>query len=173
MNNSEEGKKHWTEKFAMPKEGGILLGYGWEITTNMAYPYINKGINIEITKGEPVRASNAGKVIFAEEIPEDGKLVVIDHGMGIKTWYGHLDQIDVNVGDGVAKGQQLGSAGTTGLYTSRGVNLYFAVSVKNIFVNPTAVVSDGIPGIDDAADLLPHDGDYPAESELPEPSGED
>jgi murein DD-endopeptidase MepM/ murein hydrolase activator NlpD len=147
-NNAEEGRKYWSDNFAMPKEGKILLDYGWKITTNQGFPYINKGINIEIAKGEPVRASNAGKVIFADEIPEDGKLVVVDHGMGIKTWYGHLDQFDVKVGDGVTKGQQLGSSGTTGMWTSMQTNLYFAVSVKNIFVNPVSVIQNGIPGID-------------------------
>ncbi|MCL2812984.1 MAG: M23 family metallopeptidase [Oscillospiraceae bacterium] len=165
-NSAEEGRKHWSEKFAMPKEGRILLDYGWKVTTNTGHPYINKGINIEMTKGEPVRASNAGKVIFAEEIPEDGKLVVIDHGMGIKTWYGHLDQIDVQAGDGVAKGQQLGSAGTSGLYTTIGSNLYFAVSVKNIFVNPLPVISDGVPGID-SANFDPPAGE--SGEDIPEP----
>ena len=172
-NNAEEGRKHWSDKFAMPKEGRILLDYGWKITTNMGYPYINKGINIEITKGEPVRASNAGKVIFAEEIPDDGKLVVIDHGMGIKTWYGHLDQIDVKVGDGVAKGQQLGSAGTTGMFTNIHTNLYFAVSVKNIFVNPVAVINEGIPGIDSAGLGALTGGNAAGDEEIPEAAGND
>ncbi|MCL2158079.1 MAG: M23 family metallopeptidase [Oscillospiraceae bacterium] len=150
MSNSEEGKKYWTEKFVMPKEGRIILEYGWTITTNLGHPYINKGINIETAKGDPIRAANAGKVVFAEEIPDDGKLVVIDHGMGIKTWYGHLDQIDVKVGDVLTKGQQLGSAGTSGMFSTINTNLYFAVSVKNIFVNPLSVINNQIPGIDTA-----------------------
>ena len=170
MNNSDEGRKYWTEKFAMPKDGNILLGYGWKVTTNMGDPYINKGINIQMAKGEPVRASNAGKVIFAEEIPDDGKLVVIDHGMGIKSWYGHLEQIDVNVGDGVGKGQQLGSAGTTGIHTSIGANLYFAISVKNIFVNPVRVVSEGIPGIDSVILEVPV-GAAAGDDDIPAPIG--
>ena len=170
-NTAEESQKYWADSFAMPKEGNILLDYGWKVTTNVGFPYINNGINIQTTKGEPVRASNAGKVVFAEEIPDDGKLVVIDHGMGIRSWYGHLDQIDVNVGDGVAKGQQLGSAGTSGLYTSKGPNLYFAISVKNIFVNPVSVIGEGIPGIDSAgAEILPDDG---GGDEIPEPFDED
>jgi len=172
-NNAEEGRKYWSDKFAMPKEGNILLDYGWKITTNMGYPYINKGINIEITKGEPVRASNAGKVIFAEEIPEDGKLVVIDHGMGIKTWYGHLDQIDVKVGDGVIKGQQLGSAGTTGMFNTIQTNLYFAVSVKNIFVNPVAVINGGIPGIDAAGLGALTGGNTAGDDDIPEAAEND
>ena len=141
-------EKYWTDKFIMPREGLMLLGYGWKVTVNMGNEYINNGINIDLAKGDPVKASNTGKVIFAGEVPEDGNLVVIDHGMGIKTWYGHLNEIDVKVGDGVIKGQQIGTGGMTGLFTTFNNNLYFAVSVKNIFVNPVTFIENGVPGID-------------------------
>ena len=82
-------------------------------------------------------------------MPYDGNLVVIDHGLGIKTWYGHLGSIDVKEGDGVIKGQQIGTGGPTGMpLGSPGLNLFFAVSVKNIFINPVTFIENGIPGLD-------------------------
>ncbi|MCL1858755.1 MAG: M23 family metallopeptidase [Oscillospiraceae bacterium] len=185
-------EKYWTDKFIMPKEGPVLLEYGWKVTVNMGNAYINNGINIDLAKGDSIIASNTGKVIFAGEIPDDGKLIVIDHGMGIKTWYGHLDEINVKVGDGVIKGQQIGTGGMTGLFTTFNNNLYFAVSVKNIFVNPVALIANGVPGIDsvvnsgtsinpelDSDDSISiedmDDTDMPeaAEETEPEESGED
>ena len=141
-------EKYWTDKFIMPKEGLMLLGYGWNVTINMGNAYINNGINIDLAKGDSVKAANTGKVIFVGEVPEDGNLIVIDHGMGIKTWYGHLNETEVKVGDGVIKGQQIGTGGMTGLFTTFNNNLYFAVSVKNIFVNPVTFIANGVPGID-------------------------
>ena len=147
--NSGKNEKYWTDTFAMPKEGKLLLDYGWRITINGGYEYINDKINIDIDPGNIVKASNAGKVIFAGEVPEDGNLIVIDHGMGIKTWYAHFSEINVKVGDGVLKGQQIGTMTKyTGLYTDILYNLHFAVSVNNVFVNPVTFIANGVPGID-------------------------
>jgi len=150
---SGENEKYWTDKFAMPKEGQILLDYGLRVTINMGNAYINNGINILVDREDSIKAANAGKVIFAGEVPYDGNLIVIDHGMGIKTWYGHLGSIEVKVGDGVLKGQQIALGGRTGMATNIATSyLYFAVSIQNIFVNPVAAITDGIPGIDGAND---------------------
>ena len=137
----------------MPKEGDISAGYGWAITINVGNKYINEGINIEMSNGDSVKASNTGKVIFADNMPYYGNVIVIDHGMGIKTWYGHLGTIEVKSGDGVIKGQQIGTGGatgtfTSGLATSPSQNLFFAVSVKNIFINPVTFIANGVPGVD-------------------------
>ena len=167
-------EKYWTDSFAMPAPGKILTGYGWKVTVNGSGAYINNGVNIDVSADEPIKAANAGKVIYAGEIPNDGKIVVIDHGMGIKTWYSHLGAINVNIGDGVLKGQQIGLGGKSGLYTSLQIHLYFAVSIGNIFVDPVKVVPDkdgkgGIPGIDNMSDGYGNiTGDLPqAAAEVP------
>ena len=147
--SSETGEQnYWADKFEMPRNGDIALGYGWDLSINSGNKHKNNGIFIDTEEGSPVKASNSGKVIFVGEVPYDGNLVVIDHGMGIKTWYGHLDIIQVKVGDGVLKGQDIATSGTTGMKTTLMQNLYFAVSVGNVFVDPEAVIKDGIPGID-------------------------
>jgi hypothetical protein len=91
--------------------------------------------------------------------------------MGIKTWYGHLDTIDVKVGDGVLKGQQIGTSGITGMYTTHLANLYFAVSIRNIFVDPVKAVKDGIPGVDGANDGYRNVSDSAPDSEPDSGSG--
>jgi murein DD-endopeptidase MepM/ murein hydrolase activator NlpD len=140
---------HWTERFVMPGEGRLLLEYGWRITINTGHAQIYNGIKIEVGAGDPVKASNGGRVIFAGDVPYDGNLVVIDHGAGIKTWYGHLGSIDVKPGDGVLKGQQIGTGGRTGMATGISHNyLFFAMSIGNIFVDPAPVIADGIPGVE-------------------------
>ena len=165
-----ENEKYWIDKFAMPINGTILLDYGWKITINMGNGYTNNGVNIGVAKGDTIKAANAGKVIFAGEIPDDGNLVVIDHGMGIKTWYGHLGDINVQVGDGVLKGQQIGTGGTSGTYTTIQSNLYFAVSVNNIFVNPVSAVTNGIPGVDAVSESVDSTGEEP---DIPEAAEDD
>jgi len=145
---SGNNEKYWTDKFVRPREGNLALEYGWKLTVNSGSAHISNGISITTAKGDSVKAANAGKVIFAGVVPYDGNLVVIDHGMGIKTWYGHLDTIEVKVGDGLLKNQHIGTSGTTGMYTSLLANLYFAVSVNNIFVNPVPLIKNGIPEID-------------------------
>jgi len=175
--SSGNNEKYWTDRFAMPKEGAIVLNYGQTITVNAGNPHINNGINIETPKGDPVRASNGGKVIFTGEVPYEGNMIVIDHGMGIKTWYGHLGEIEVKVDDAVIKGQQIGTYGATGLPTSASLSLSFAVSVNNVFVNPVALIENGIPGVDSASRgvsmVEPVSAEDSGEFDIPEAAAED
>jgi murein DD-endopeptidase MepM/ murein hydrolase activator NlpD len=137
-------KIYWAdEQFDKPHGGDIKVNYGWTITTN-GVPDISKGVNILADKGDMVTAANAGQVVFIDVIPDDGYLVVIDHGAGVRSWYGHLDTVYVKRGDTVSKGQDIATVGTSGFFTSLGVNLYFAVSVHNVFVTPVGVIEKGI-----------------------------
>ena len=141
--------KYWDGSFIYPREGTEWVKYGQKVNINGGtYSYISPAANLDVNPGDPILASNSGKVIYAAKIPDDGNLIVIDHGMGVKTWYGHLADIIVQVGDDITKGQQIGAAGNTGLYTSMLYNLYFAVSVKDIFVNPIWLIKNGISGAD-------------------------
>ena len=143
-------KIYWAAdpKFIIPHEGEILLKYGWNLTINMGAHTQNKGVNIAAAKGTPIAAANSGTVVFAGTVPDDGNLLVIDHGGGVRSWYGHLDTINVAVGNEVAKGQEVAVSGTSGMYSSlessRGANLYFAISVHTVFVNPLSVIENGI-----------------------------
>ncbi|NJC88426.1 MAG: M23 family metallopeptidase [Desulfuromonas sp.] len=92
------------------------------------------GIDLASTAHAPVPASNAGKVAFAADLGIYGQCVILDHGLGLQTLYGHLSQIDVKAGDTVTKGQIIGRTGTSGL--AGGDHLHFDVLVSGQQVNP-------------------------------------
>jgi len=92
------------------------------------------GIDLASTAHAPVPAANAGTVVFATDLGIYGQCVILDHGLGLQTLYGHLNQIDVKVGDTVTKGQIIGRTGTSGL--AGGDHLHFDVLISGQQVNP-------------------------------------
>jgi murein DD-endopeptidase MepM/ murein hydrolase activator NlpD len=95
---------------------------------------VHFGYDLASTAAAPITASNAGRVIYADDLGIYGNCVVIDHGLGLATLYGHLSRIDVGVGDEVAKGGALGLSGATGL--AGGDHLHFAILVGGTYVDP-------------------------------------
>ena len=83
------------------------------------------GYDLSVTRNYPVEASNSGKVAFTGELGIYGNTVILDHGLGLFTLYGHLNSIDVKVGDSVSKRQPLGKTGETGL--AAGDHLHFVI----------------------------------------------
>ena len=73
------------------------------------------GYDLSVTKNYPVEASNSGTVAFTGDLGIYGNAVILDHGLGLFSLYGHLSSIDVKAGDSVAKRQVLGKTGETGL----------------------------------------------------------
>ena len=92
------------------------------------------GFDLAVTARVPVLAANDGKVLNASWLGIYGNCVILDHGMGLATLYGHLSSIDVKVGDSVVKGQVLGRSGTTGL--AGGDHLHFTMLLSGHPVNP-------------------------------------
>jgi hypothetical protein len=92
------------------------------------------GIDLASTAQAPVPAANAGTVIFADELGIYGNCVVIDHGLGLQTLYGHLSQIAVQAGDTVNRGQIVGRTGATGM--AGGDHLHLSVLIAGHQVNP-------------------------------------
>jgi len=92
------------------------------------------GIDLASTARAPVPAANSGRVVFAGDLGIYGNCVVIDHGLGLQTLYGHLSQIDVATGAEVSRGQAIGRTGTSGL--AGGDHLHFDVLVSGQQVNP-------------------------------------
>lgn len=92
------------------------------------------GYDLATTAGAPITAANAGRVLHASDLGIYGNCVIIDHGMGVVTLYGHLSSFAVKPGDAVAKGTVLGRSGNTGL--AGGDHLHFAVLVGDAYVDP-------------------------------------
>lgn len=92
------------------------------------------GFDLASTARAPVTAAGAGRVVMAEDLGIYGNCVVVDHGIGLASLYGHLSQIDVAVGDDVEQGARLGLSGETGL--AGGDHLHFAFLVGDSYVDP-------------------------------------
>ena len=73
-------------------------------------------------------------MLFADELGIYGNCVLIDHGLGVSSLYGHLSRIDVTPGDVVQRGQAIGRTGQTGL--AGGDHLHFAILVGDTYVDP-------------------------------------
>jgi murein DD-endopeptidase MepM/ murein hydrolase activator NlpD len=95
---------------------------------------VHLGFDLSKVKNTPIAAANDGKVIFAERLGIYGNCVVIDHGYGLQSIYGHLNQIQAKPGDMVKKGQVIGLSGDTGL--AGGDHVHFSMQVDGVQVNP-------------------------------------
>lgn len=94
----------------------------------------HSGQDIEADMGTPVVAGASGRVSFVGWQNGYGQLVVVDHGGGLTTRYGHLSHIDVKLGEAVERAQLLGKVGTTG--RSTGPHLHYEVRINDQAVNP-------------------------------------
>jgi hypothetical protein len=95
---------------------------------------VHLGFDLAVTSQVPILAAQKGVVVLAEYLGIYGNCVIVDHGLGVQTLYGHLSSIGVKVGDAVEKGKELGRSGTTGL--AAGDHLHFTVLVAGHPVNP-------------------------------------
>lgn len=117
--------------FAWPTHGGrITSGFG------ARWGRMHEGLDIAGVGNRNIMAADNGKVVKAGWYGNYGKCVIIDHGNGYKTLYGHLSSISVSVGDTIEKGEKLGVMGSTG--ESTGVHLHFEILKNGSNKNPIA-----------------------------------
>jgi hypothetical protein len=95
---------------------------------------VHLGFDLASFATTPIVAANRGKVLFAEELGIYGLCVIIDHGMGVQSLYGHLSSFAVQAGAMVEKDQEIGRSGVTGL--AGGDHLHFTMLVNGEMVNP-------------------------------------
>jgi murein DD-endopeptidase MepM/ murein hydrolase activator NlpD len=95
---------------------------------------VHLGFDLAVTEHVPVLAANDGIVLNASWLGIYGNCVVIDHGQGVQSLYGHLMSFDVKVGDKVKRGQQIGRSDSTGL--AGGDHLHFTMLIGGQMVNP-------------------------------------
>lgn len=95
---------------------------------------VHLGYDLSDVQQAPVNASNHGRVVYAADLGIYGNCVVVDHGYGLQSIYGHLSRIEVKAGDLVKKGQTLGRSGSTGL--AGGDHLHYSMQVDGVQINP-------------------------------------
>ena len=112
-------------RFPWPVSGRVLTRFGKQRHPEFGTIVYRRGIDIAARTGDEVLAVRGGQVVYADWYKGYGRLVIVDHGDGLYTLYGHLSQIDVNGGDRVARGKVIGLVGDTG--SLKGSRLYFEV----------------------------------------------
>lgn len=135
-NRSEaiKGADYSSGEFAFPVNGEITSGFGGRQSPGGIGSTDHKGIDIGVVTGTSVAAADGGKVSLAGWNGGYGNCVIIDHGNGRQTLYGHLEGYTVQAGDVVGKGQEIGKSGSTG--KSTGPHLHFGVKEGGRFVDP-------------------------------------
>lgn len=133
----------WEGEFIMPVEGEITTSFGSGRVVNDKPSDRHGGIDIAAERGTPVKAANSGEVIFSEFLQLTGNTICIEHGMGLKTWYYHMDSLEAVSGERVKKGETIGTIGSTGFST--GPHLHFAVAVSAVYIDPYLVIENELP----------------------------
>lgn len=140
-------QQYWSGPFISPIEGEInnkiTTEYGSiRYTNGSQVASRHSGIDIAVKTGTPVLAVGNGRVQFADYLQLTGNTVVIEHGFGLKSLYYHMDSLNVQEGEMVKQGQQIGAVGSTGFST--GPHCHLSMAVNTVFTNPWTLMEKGI-----------------------------
>ncbi len=127
------------KKNTLPTSAPIGVGYnsssyGYRVDPFSGKMAFHEGLDFTAQAGTPIYAAAGGIVSTAEQTPDYGKIVKIDHGSGYETRYAHASQIMVKVGERVEKGQLIAAVGNTG--RSTGAHLHFEVRLYGSPLDP-------------------------------------
>jgi murein DD-endopeptidase MepM/ murein hydrolase activator NlpD len=117
-----------------PVDGRLLSPFGGRTDPFSGEGAFHTGVDISALFGTPVRAAADGIVTFAEMENGYGRIVKIDHGNGIETYYAHLSRFYVQEGEDVRRGEMIGAVGTSGRVTAP--HLHYEVRIGHAPMNP-------------------------------------
>jgi murein DD-endopeptidase MepM/ murein hydrolase activator NlpD len=132
-------EKLWNGQFRIPITGATTGGnFGKRRVLNGQPSSPHSGVDFAAPAGTPVHAAQRGRVVLAEPLYFSGNTVIVDHGLGVYTFYGHLSSFDVKAGDEISVGGVLGKVGATGRAT--GPHLHWGLTVNRARVNSLDIV---------------------------------
>lgn len=114
-----------------PVSGTITSRYG---SNELARDHTHQGLDIAAKTGTPIKAVAEGTVTYSGSMGGYGNLIIIDHGNGIETYYGHCSKLYAKVGTTVTAGETIAAVGSTG--NSTGSHLHFEIRRNGEYVNP-------------------------------------
>jgi murein DD-endopeptidase MepM/ murein hydrolase activator NlpD len=123
-----------------PTKGWITSGFGYRISPFTGKRELHRGIDIAGRQGTPIIAPADGRVRYAGPDRGLGNSVIVRHGYGVESLYGHLSEILVKPGQKVKRGDRVGLMGSTG--RSTGPHLHYQVNVSGVAVNPRNYMLD-------------------------------
>lgn len=129
----------WSGPFVPPVTDPANSAFGTRSIFNGQPRGSHSGADFLSPSGRPVKAPNAGRVVLAKNLYYSGNCVIIDHGLGVFTYFAHFSKINVVVGDMVTPGQVVGLVGATGRVT--GAHLHWTLRVAGARVDPLALLA--------------------------------
>lgn len=126
-------------KDTLPNRSPVMVefnssSFGWRLDPFNGHKAFHEGLDFTASVGTPIYAAAGGIVTTAEQTPDYGKIVKIDHGSGLETRYAHASSIMVKVGDRVEKGQKIAEVGSTG--RSTGPHLHYEIRLGGNALDP-------------------------------------
>ncbi len=130
-------ERMWGGPFAKPAAGELGSPFGLRRVFNGEPRSRHSGLDVRGEAGDEVLAANGGRVALIEDQFFTGNLIVIDHGLGLYSYYAHLSAVFVDVGDRVVSGELIGAIGSTGRAT--GPHLHWGAKLMGARVDPVTL----------------------------------
>jgi murein DD-endopeptidase MepM/ murein hydrolase activator NlpD len=124
----------WSGTFSVPSHGPVTSGFGYRVHPIVGRRRMHTGIDFGAPMGSPIYAAAGGEIFHAGWLGGYGRCIIILHGDGISTLYGHCSVLEVQPGQYVRRGQVIGRVGSTGFST--GPHLHFEVRKDGVPINP-------------------------------------
>ena len=134
--------RYFDGRFLLPVSGPITTQFGMVRYVNGQPNPRHDGVDLSAGAGTPVLCAQNGKVLYADFVKLTGNTVVVEHGYGLKSWYFHMQSLNVQPGDSVQTGDTLGWVGSTGFST--GPHLHFSASINGVYINPFTLVETSL-----------------------------
>lgn len=125
--------------FILPCGGEAVPNFGERRIFNNEPRSPHSGVDISSPLGTPVKAANSGQVVLAGDLYYAGNTVIIDHGLGLFSFYCHFSAIETKRGDWIQKGEVIGRVGATGRVT--GPHLHWSIRLRNSRVDPMSLIA--------------------------------
>ena len=143
----KQARDYWYDifpdlRFTIPANGIITGRFGTKRFYNGKAGKPHNGLDIGAEKGTKIMAPSGGKIILTGHYYYNGKFILLDHGMGLKSIFIHLDEVLVKKGQLVSKGELIGKIGNTG--KSSGPHLHWSLMLNKTYVDPEYFLDDQI-----------------------------
>ena len=136
--SNSSAERQWQDGFIVPVEGPSTSSFGRRSVYNGEPRSPHTGTDFRSAHGTPIRAPNAGIVVMTADLYFSGKVVILDHGWGLYSYFAHLSEYDVIKGETVRSGQIVGKVGSSGRVT--GPHLHWTVRLHEARVDPLSLV---------------------------------
>jgi murein DD-endopeptidase MepM/ murein hydrolase activator NlpD len=118
----------------------VTSGFGWRMSPFTGRRSFHSGLDIAADPGTDIVAAARGRVVFAGRKGPLGQTVVLEHGYGFRTLYGHASALHVRVGETVDRGQRVAAVGSSG--RSTGPHLHYNLTLDGRNLDPTGYIVD-------------------------------